>query len=102
MDTCHNLLLLHFIQVFVDSYRFKTAADCNSRDPSRWRLLGSPNFEQWTLIDDASKNPPLFLHTPKTWTQFIPISNVVQPFLQGRFDKLIVRVRFTFFPWDSS
>jgi len=85
---------LHFDfgkRVFVDSYRFKTASDCNSRDPSRWRLLGSPNFKQWTLVHDATKNSPQFLHTPKTWTQIFPISNVGQPFLQGRFDKLTVR-----------
>jgi hypothetical protein len=83
-------------QVFVDSYRFKTASDCNSRDPSRWRLLGSPNFEQWALIDDATKNLNQFLHTPNTWTQLFPVSNVLQHSLQGRFDKLTVRVRVTF------
>lgn len=87
----------YFGQVFVDSYRFQTAMDCNSRDPSRWRVLGSPDFNQWVLLDDTSKNSRQFEHSPKTWTPLFAVPAVLVPPIQGRFDKVIISVLRIYF-----
>ncbi|MES2476574.1 MAG: autotransporter-associated beta strand repeat-containing protein [Verrucomicrobiota bacterium] len=37
--------------VTVDAYRFATANDFQERDPSNWRLEGSPDNVNWVLLD---------------------------------------------------
>ncbi len=43
--------------VAIDSYRFTTANDNESRDPVRWTLEGSDDGETWTLIDNVTAFP---------------------------------------------
>jgi hypothetical protein len=55
-DSNRGALLLDFgAPVRVDGYSWATADDQPTRDPVRWRLEGSNNGSDWTLLDDRTQ-----------------------------------------------
>lgn len=64
--------------VTVDAYRFTTANDAEERDPSNWKLEGSLDGTNWTLLDDIDSYSATT--TRGTWQSSFDFPATIPPY----------------------